>query len=451
MKVFCCEHLIEREGRGKYCSVANIYINDTLPELINNEKIYGDPIRGVVYFEGFDFGGYSAETLGLEPLLEETYVLLKEFYAAENQPDKKPVDFVFLGHSQGGLRSLAMTTYLKNKDPILYKQLKGVITFSGIDKGLKLLTNQGANFRTTARNDVKILVNGVYGTIKVLDFIPNGIITDFIINQLIKNSLTDATYSFMNKVLCEWLGLTKGFAYPIMNNTNWNQYAQIRDMCPQSEFIQEYVLEEKPYYYKVASGTKTVIKWKKGWFGIYYPTLVKETVYTTIQTTDVNMKIDKDLPLKFVIGTHNNSLSMASEKLQQDINEGMTIAGNVFRGAQIAHIAKSILILGLFTNSPVYASDCKKAADWCYNYNDEISELIGESSHDGLVAVSSQQLPTYTKEGASTQTKVLNKSNRVLYCRNHANITETGSVSRNKINDYADELLGIKNRNNKVR
>ena len=31
MKAFCCEHLIEREGLGKYCSVANVYINDTLP------------------------------------------------------------------------------------------------------------------------------------------------------------------------------------------------------------------------------------------------------------------------------------------------------------------------------------------------------------------------------------------------------------------------------------
>lgn len=30
-------------------------------------------------------------------MLEETYVLLKEYYAAENQPDKKPVPFVFLG------------------------------------------------------------------------------------------------------------------------------------------------------------------------------------------------------------------------------------------------------------------------------------------------------------------------------------------------------------------
>ena len=44
-----------------------------------------------------------------------------------------------------------------------------------------------------------------------------------------------------------------------MNNAKWDEYAQIRDMCPQSEFIKKYVLEEKPYYYKVADGTKTSI------------------------------------------------------------------------------------------------------------------------------------------------------------------------------------------------
>lgn len=72
-------------------------MDDTLQELVNGEKIYGEQIRGVVYFEGFDFPNYEAERLGIEPMLEETYVLLKEYYAAENQPDKKPVPFVFLG------------------------------------------------------------------------------------------------------------------------------------------------------------------------------------------------------------------------------------------------------------------------------------------------------------------------------------------------------------------
>ncbi|BDC92486.1 hypothetical protein SAMN04487977_102117 [Treponema bryantii] len=452
IKAFSNAGLEDVAGRGFWSKTARVYINDTLPELNTGSVNRGERIKGVVYFEGFDFSHYDAESKGIEPMLEETYVLLKEFYAAENQSDKKPVPFVFLGHSQGGLRSVAMSTYLKNKDPVLYKQLKGVVTFSGIDKGLKLLENKGANFRSGLYTDVNILTDGIYGTVKVLDFTPTDFISDFIFNSIFEKAFADGVYALGNLFLCNWLGLTKGFAYPIMNNTGWNSYAQIRDMCPQSDFVKKYVLEEKPYYYKVASGTTLEVVWKKGWLGIRYPTLERRTVYSTVQTTDVNMKVDKNLPLNFLIGGYNDSLSMADETTRNNIDKGMRIAGDVFNAAYIAHIAKSCLIIGLFTNSPAYASDCNKAADWCYNYKREINELIGESANDGLVAVSSQQLPVYSKVGSSAETKILNKTNRIIYNnRNHANITDIGSASRNKINDYADEILGIKNRTNKKR
>lgn len=447
---FACPHLNDKNPG--WCEVARVYMDDTLPELNGGMVEHGKRIKGVVYFEGFDFEHYDAESKGIEPMLAETYVLLKEFYAAENQPDKKPVPFVFLGHSQGGLRAVSMSTYLKNKDPVLYKQLKGVVTFSGIDKGLKLLENKGANFRASAYTDVRILTNGVYGTIKVLDFVPADFISDFIINNLVGESIAAGVYAIGDLVLCNFLGATKGFAFPILNNIGWDNYAQIRDMCPQSDFVKKFVLEEKPYYYKVATGSTLAIVWKRGWLGIPYPALERRTVYSTVQTTDVNMKVDKDLPLNFLIGANSDTLSMADESVRNDVDKGMHIAGDVFNGTYIAHIVKSCLIIGLFTNSPAYASDCNKAADWCYNYKREINELIGESANDGLVAVSSQQLPVYSKVGSSAQTKVLNKTNRIIYNdKNHGNIVEVGSNSRNKINDYADELLGIKNRTNKKR
>ena len=452
MKAFSNAGLETVDGRGFWSETARVFIDDTLPELNADKVDRGERIKGVVYFEGFDFTHYDSESKGIEPMLDETYVLLKEFYAAENQPDKKPVPFVFLGHSQGGLRSVAMSTYLKNKDPVLYKQLKGVVTFSGIDKGLKLLENKGANFRARVYTDVSILSDGIYGTFKVLDFTPTDFISDLLLNGIYKNVFSNALYCVGDFVLCTCLGVTKGFAYPILNNAGWNNYAQIRDMCPQSDFVKKYVLEEKPYYYKVPSGTTLEIVWKRGWLGIPYPTLERRTVYSTVQTTDANMKVDKNLPLNFIIGGYNDSLSMADENTRNNIDKGMKIAGDVFNGAYIAHIAKCCLLIGLFTNSPVYATDCNRAADWCYNYKREINELIGESANDGLVAVSSQQLPEYSKVGSSAQTKVLNKTNRIIYNdRNHENINKVGSASRNKINDYADELLGIKNRTNKKR
>ena len=60
LKGFSCPHLVEENGHGKTCSVARVFIDDTLPELVNGEKIYGEQIRGVVYFEGFDFPNYEA-------------------------------------------------------------------------------------------------------------------------------------------------------------------------------------------------------------------------------------------------------------------------------------------------------------------------------------------------------------------------------------------------------
>ena len=105
-----------------------------------NQEINEQSIPGYVYFKGFDFEGYTAESDGIEPMLKVTLELLKEKYGNTNQP------FVFVGHSQGGLRALAMSTYLRQKNPQLYKQLRGVITLSGIDKGLKLLENKMRGF-----------------------------------------------------------------------------------------------------------------------------------------------------------------------------------------------------------------------------------------------------------------------------------------------------------------
>lgn len=58
IKAFSCEHLQEREFRGKFCKIANVFMDDTLQELVNGEKVFGEQIRGVVYFEGFDFPNY---------------------------------------------------------------------------------------------------------------------------------------------------------------------------------------------------------------------------------------------------------------------------------------------------------------------------------------------------------------------------------------------------------
>lgn len=108
------------------------------------ERVYYNfsQTEGFVYFEGFDFNNYNHLTYpSLQEMLDITYNKLVEHYKSSNKP------FVFVGHSQGGLRAIAMTTYLKQRDPELYRNLRGVITVSGIDNGLKLLENRGENTR----------------------------------------------------------------------------------------------------------------------------------------------------------------------------------------------------------------------------------------------------------------------------------------------------------------
>lgn len=54
--------------------------------VVLNQEINEQSIPGYVYFEGFDFNGYTAESDGIEPMLEVTLELLKEKYENTNQP-----------------------------------------------------------------------------------------------------------------------------------------------------------------------------------------------------------------------------------------------------------------------------------------------------------------------------------------------------------------------------
>ena len=369
--------------------------------------------NGYVFFEGFDFDNYDKSYPELESMLERTYKIIKDKYGNKkinnNKGELIPEPFVFVGHSQGGLRALAMSSYLKEKDANLYKQLKGVYTISGIDKGLKLLENNGANFRVNLYNDVQILTKGVYGTVKVFDFTPGNFVYDYVINSLAGDYLSLGVYNLGKWLLCDCLSITSNFSYPIMNNTGWNEYTQIRDMCPQSDFIKKYVLEERSVTCKHKSEKKktTAIEMRKGWLGIKYPVIVTKYEPKLFITNEINMKIDKDLYLEFYIGTKSDSLSMAPQNIAKNVDKGMNAASTVFRVAEVAHIAKCAFLIGLVTNSPAYAYDCDRAADWCGDYKSQINELIGEKVNDGLVAYDSQHLPTMSKINSDEEERIL--------------------------------------------
>lgn len=421
-------------------------IQDDFARITLNQEINEQSIPGYVYFEGFDFEGYSAESDGIEPMLSETLVLL-DYYYGNNGVIGKNQPFVFVGHSQGGLRALAMSTYLRQKNPQLYKQLRGVITLSGIDKGLKLLENNGSAFRTNLHNDVQTLTNGICGVFKVFDFnvIANNPFIDLLVYDVIKSSVSESIWIFATFLLGDILDLTKGFGYPIMHNSKWNEHAQVRDMVPQSDFIKKYVLEEKSVYKQHKSKTERYlgVEWRKGLFGISYPVFVWKNKPIIIKTQEVNMKVDKNLPLTFLIGTNSNTLSLAKENVETETEKWVNVAGTVFRAGEYCHYAKCGFLIGLLTGSPVAAIDCHKAANWCGSLKYQMGELIGEQTHDGLVALSSQQLPTQSLEGTGYDTTVLNKTLKKEYTDyNHRTIAKKDEEPRKDAENELKNLLG---------
>ncbi len=419
-------------------------LNPSSMEEVSRVSFEYKDIHGYVYFEGFDFEGYRSECDGIEPMLSKTLELL-EYYYGNNGIIGKNQPFVFVGHSQGGLRALAMSTYLRQKNPQLYKQLKGVITLSGIDKGLKLLEGNGNVFRTNLYNDVKILTNGFCGILKVCDLniFANNLFLD--LYEITKTDINKKAWILATYILGDWWNVTKGFGYPIMYNAKWDEYAQVRDMVPQSDFIKKYVLEEKSIYKQHKSKTERYlgVDWRKGFFGIKYPVFVWKNKPIIIKTQEVNMKVDKNLEMTFLAGTNSNTLSLAPENIKKTVRTLVNIAEIGFRTGEYLHYAKCCSLVGLLTGSPVAAVDCHKAVSWCGSLNYQIGELIGEQTHDGLVALSSQQLPTKSLVGTGYDTTVLNKTIKKEYPNhNHTSIAEEGTDSKTFTENKVKDLLG---------
>lgn len=433
----CLNALSDKDFTKKYESQLD-FARVTMASKINEQST-----TGYIFFEGFDFNGYEAESGGIEPMLAKTLELLKAYYGkngsvAPNHP------FVFVGHSQGGLRALAMSTYLKRKDPELYKQLRGVITLSGIDKGLKLLEGNGSSFRSHLYNDVRILTNGIAGIVKVFDFVPNIPFLDFLQYELIKIGVNEGAWVLARYVLGNWLDISNDFGYPIMHNSDWDGHAQIRDMVPQSQFIKNYVLTEQTRYMNHKSRTTRTlgVQWRKGWLGIRYPVIVWKYRPVVVKTTQSDVKVDRSLPVMFLAGTKSNALSLASADIEEKTRNYIHMGGGVFRTAEFAHYLKCAAGIGLFTGSISASIDCNKAANWCFSFDQQIAELIGEKTHDGLVALSSQHLPEYTLIGTGYDTRIFKDRYFKTYPNyNHATINDGDSDSKNLAEQKLRELL----------
>ncbi len=335
------------------------------------------------FFSGFNFDGYGKETHGLKGLVEvETDTIL-----AQQQGR-----YGIIGHSQGGLRVLAYATYLKDNYPEQYKNLKGVITVSGIDKGLKALEGGVGPLKSKLYTDADILWKGAKGIVAAVPFL------DILIAELSfiedVSALAGANL-FMEFVLSMLPSNYTGYIEPALRTGNLDELAEIKDMVPRSDFIKEYVAEvvEEPARREIGTRTKLVLRSKKVWFfTVWYIAFVTEKIYQNYTIYHDVPKFDRSLPVGYFVGLNKDTLSMAGDK-KSDIQDYLGLYTGLGAMAIPLHVAKCAVLWGLFTGSPVHIVNIGKGMDWTVNYQREIDELMGSPEHDGLVAKESQFYP----------------------------------------------------------
>ena len=392
-----------------------------------------------IFFEGFDFYNYIPSKDGCQKMNEDAYIAAKHFMGDE--------PFVLIGYSQGGMRALAFSTYVKEHDPKMYKQIAGIITLAGINRGLKMFEGYGSTLRVKSKSYSTIIFNGIRRFFS-WNIIPGAATT--LTQEFFRDDVYDSILIAIAKSVITGSnspGAIDRVAYPLFKNENWNDYAQIRDMCPQSEFIKQYIVEEKSNTYKVQNGGayRINIEWRRKWI-FFYPVFIKQWVphYDIYHNMIENIKVDKNMPMTFIEGVKADTFqALVDQKSEnaKDIEKVKTTIsgfGTAFRVAEGYYIAKCVLGVGLLDGSAKYAHDCKRAAEVCENPQSMLNDLVGSSDNDGLAARESQYLPKESgiwQQSGSIQ--VLNDSteSKVNYTHGNVHIKSWAEAMRIK-NEY---------------
>lgn len=393
------------------------------PETIGT---YNAGVAGVTTyaFYGFNFEKYKASPLGLDAIVKNEHEFVKK---------KEAHDFAVVGHSQGGLRALAFATYLQNNDAAKLNNLQAVVTVSGIDQGLKALDGGLPAANAKIRRDVEILTDGAYGVLNAL--LPADLLLPLLkyftgFDEREFNKLGWWLINFIldkHPGLSQWVKPALQATTAVAEQTTLNEYCEIRDMIPQSDFIKQNVIESKPYSYQVQTGTTRHLGWERvtnRWGWKYWALRWQYSpVYSTYIGYKHTSKLPENIPIGYIAGTKNNVLSIAGSK-EQDIRNGLKWGGRIFAIAEGAHIVKCVRIVGLFTGSPRYAAACVKAREYCWNFDSRVNNLLGSSEHDGLVAKESQYIPK------TAHKKVLGRTTQgyTTFNYNHAEIFNYNST-----------------------
>lgn len=405
----------------------------------------------IYFFNGYDFQEIesSAHSISLTDFVDSE---IRDISERQTKRTGKNKEYTIIGYSEGGLRVLAYAKRLKEKMPNEYKNLKAVITVSGIDKGIKALDGGFTPLKSKVQNDINTIYNGVNGFIigMPLTSLVALVIGDIALcanKNTILELIADVTPWLDSYITCAWKGGT------------YDQLAELYDMMPGSNFIKNNVAYVQSVPYKVQVDTRNEISLEsKKILGIriYYPVIKKIPVYKNYTAYKDVMQIDSNLPVGYIVGTDSNTLGFLNDAEDIDINEsdvrtGAAIIKGAMYTAAAVNIAKCVASLGILSYHATAASNCISAGDWFKNIDSEINELKGSNENDGLVAKESQYYPkTFynpdTKRNEEVHSKVLSKTMlgyETMYY-NHMTINPNNNDETKdtifKMIDYADSL-----------
>jgi len=411
--------------------------------------------------QGFDLANYNPDTdPDLSSLVDNE---IAKISAINKQKGIK--EYVVVGHSQGGPRSLAYATKLKQqKSTDEYKQLKGVITISGVDRGIKALEGGFGQLKVKMTSDLDTFFKGINGSLYSLSSVTVKNLIYVAINfaaEAIKEGGSQTVSNIDSFLACALeaggtaaMNDTKATGF-IMNVLTWclsgnigpnaaryvsrgwqglpyDYNKQVYDMMPSSNFISTYVCDTKRNTYKVQTGTETKKVWtsrKWGILKIVYLTNTTVPVYKTV-TKDISntAKFDANLPVGYIVGTDSNTLGLMfnSPKVKNNLYaEERSFGGKAarfvvnacgvgFTAAEAVNVAKGSLCISA-TSSTGYslaANKCRNAASLCYNIDSHLNDIKGSSENDGFVAVESQYIPK------AAHTKIVGAGNGNYYSVN---------------------------------
>ncbi|OHE72508.1 MAG: hypothetical protein A2413_02780 [Treponema sp. RIFOXYC1_FULL_61_9] len=393
--------------------------------------------EGYRTFSGFNFEEYTPSTNGLKKRVEAevAYVISQD----STEGTKYAGTYSIVGHSQGGLRVLAYANQLKNKSAVEYNRLDGIITVSGIDRGLLALDGGFGTLKARFNTDTNIIWRGFRAGVGVFDIGSTGILSGA------PRQIGDVSLLLSNFLPGEF----RAYVKHALSDASEDSLAEIRDMMPGSTFIKENVANNKEFTYRVITGTAS------GWRLVQISTIFGKAwvpVYLTWNTyayysayMDVPV-FSNDIPVGYIVGLNNNTLSIMDPAAENDIRKKVSDMKDAFAKIQDIHFWKCVGIIGMFSGSAQYGYDAGQAKKWMANFDGELNELKGSGENDGLVAKESQYYPKKftdpnTGEKLDVHTNVLGKTSEgyVGFPYNHRQIWEEAADVESKYKEMVIE------------